>query len=90
MVVAACVDASHFSGVTFLSFYDGTTELGTTSTAYFPNLGDPAQTRYGGVPTDVVRRWMNAVGRLLRTTPSAASLAKAAGDLVTLADPVIP
>lgn len=33
---------------------------------------------------------MNAVGRLLRTTPSAASLAKAAGDLVTLLDPAIP
>ncbi len=84
------VEQVHFSGVTFLSFYDGSTELGFTSSAYFPNLGDGAQTRYGGVPNDVVRRWMNAVGRLLRTTPSAANLAQAAGNLVTLLDPVIP
>lgn len=84
------VEVTRTGGLSLLSFYDGQTEFGFTNSAYFPNLGDGAQTRYGGVPGDVVRRWMNAVGRLLRATPSAADLAQAAGDLVTLLDPVIP
>jgi hypothetical protein len=84
------VEESHVGGITFLSFYDGSTELGQTNSAFLPNLGDGARTRYGGVPTDVVRRWMNAVGRLLRTTPVAADLAQATGNLVTLLDPAIP
>ena len=84
------VEGQRISASIQLTFYNGDEELGVSTTADLPNLGNAAHLSRGGGVSDVVRLWMNAVGRLLIVTPAAADLSQATGNLVTLLDPVIP
>ena len=84
------VEGQRINASTQLTFYNGDEELGVSTTADLPNLGNAAHLSRGGGVSDVVRLWMNAVGRLLIVTPAAADLSQATGNLVTLLDPLIP
>ncbi|MBI3789488.1 MAG: hypothetical protein HY275_01245 [Gemmatimonadetes bacterium] len=84
------IEAQNTASGTSLAFFNEGLLLGTSNANSLPDLGDAARTVGGGNVPDVVRRWMNAVGRLLQLAPSASDLARSAGVYVSLLDPVIP
>lgn len=83
------LDAQGSTGGTSVgAFVDGTL-VGTSTTNALPNLGDAAVDVRGKPVPDLNRRWLNAIGRLLVAVPAAADFAQAAGDYVTLLDPLV-
>lgn len=70
------------------AFLDGTL-VGSAPASALPNLGDAARAPTGGPLDDRSRRWLNAVGLLIASLPAAADFAQAAGDYVSLLDPIV-